>query len=43
MDENYNIHTYFPIITTRKRSCGEGNVFTGVCHSVDGGGLHSAR
>ena len=29
-----------PIFTARERSLGQGNVFTIVCHSVQGGGLH---
>ena len=30
---------YVRIITARKRSLGQGNIFTPVCHSVHGGGL----
>ena len=29
------------IITARKRSLGQGNIFTPVCHSVHGGGYPS--
>ena len=30
----------FGIFTVRKRSLGQGNVFTSVCYSVRGGSLH---
>ena len=36
---NGNI-TSVPFITDRIRSMGEGNVFTGACHSVYRGGVH---
>ena len=29
----------FPVITARKRSLGQGNIFAPVCHSVHGGGV----
>ena len=32
----------YRVITTRKRSLGQGNIFTPVCHSVHGGGGLSA-
>ena len=31
--------TSFPIFTARKRSLGQGNIFTPVCHSVHRGGM----
>ena len=35
-------YKYLRFVTARKRSLGQGNVFTRVCHSVHGGwGLHS--
>ena len=32
--------TFGTIITARKRSLGPGNMFTGVCLSTGGGGVH---
>ena len=34
---------YVRIITARKRSLGQGNIFTPVCHSVHGGGSASVH
>ena len=37
----FSKHSLIIVVTARKRSCGNGNVFTPVCHSVPGGaGLH---
>ena len=32
----YRVGRYFKLITTRKRSLGQGNIFTGVCLSTGG-------
>ena len=32
------VNVQFVLITARIRSLGQGNVFTGICHSVHGGG-----
>ena len=34
---NLNILSIFSLVTARKRSLGQGNIFTPVCHSVQGG------
>ena len=34
------VYIIYSIITARKRSLGQGNVFTPVCHSVQGVGQH---
>ena len=43
MLQNIGLLLLFVFFTARKRSLGQGNIFTPVCHSVHGGGMHGER